>query len=120
VKAKRIVEICPAALDDLRTLLPRRESRMVLLRHAAKLEHWINGDSFALDARIVALPDQSIFELLVDDTFGFSEGMRIAFVEHGLASLCDKVWLIGMRRENECLTHAMIEVLRIRRAMVIG
>ncbi len=120
VTAKRIVKIRPAALDDLSTLLPRRDSRMVLLRLALKLEHWTTGETFALDAKVVELQSHSIFELLIDDTFGFSRGMRIAFCEDDVFQPRGTIWLIGMRRENEPLTHAMIEILRLRREMAIS
>lgn|GEM_PF-2518935 len=118
--AKRIIEICSATMDDLRALLPRRDSRLALLRQAAKLEHWTTGESFALDARVVVLQYHSIFELLIDDTFGFSHGIRIAFCEDGELQIGGAIWLLGMRRENESLTHSMIEVLRFRREMAIS
>jgi len=86
-------------MEDLRTLLPRKDSRMVLLRQTSKLEHWTTGERFALDNHVVALNDHSIFELLIDDTFGFSYGIRIALCEDSLIPSGDKIWLIGMRRE---------------------
>ncbi len=107
-------------MDDLRALLPRRDSRMALLRQAAKLEHWTTSESFALDARVVVLQHHSIFELLIDDTFGFSHGIRIAFCEDEELQLGGTIWLLGIRRENESLTHSMIEVLRLRREMAIS
>jgi hypothetical protein len=119
VTAKRIVEICSATIDDMRDLLPRRDSRLALLRQAAKLEHWNTGENFALDAKVEVLEYPSIFELLIDDTFGFSHGIRIAFCVDGELQLGGTIWLLGMRRENEPLTLAMIEVLRLRRELAI-
>jgi len=120
VKPKRIVEICPAAMEDLRALLPRRYSRMSLMRLAEKLGHWTLHETHALDARVVELSDQLIFEMLVDDTFGFTCGMRLAFCEGVALPVGGGIWLIGMRKENETVTEAMIEVLRARREMVFS
>jgi len=105
-------------MDDLRSLLPRRDSRMVLMRLVAKLEHWTMGDAFALDARVVAFHEHSIFKLHIDETFGFSLGTRVAFCEEDELSHDGKIWLIGMRREDEPLTYAMTEVQRLSREMV--
>lgn len=116
--AKRIVEICPAAMADLRSLLPRRMSRLALMRLVLKLEYWKTGEDCALDAPILACYKNSVHELLIEETFGFSHGMRIAFCEGDELSPESKIYLIGMRREDEPLTHAMIEVLRLRREML--
>jgi len=58
--------------------------------------------------------------IVIDDTFGFSHGMRIAFCEDRDFQPYGTIWLLGMRRENESLTHAMIEVLNLRRWMAIS
>lgn len=91
---------------------------MVLIRYASKLEYWKLGDALVLDARVDAIHEQSIFELRVDDTFGFTGGLRIAFCEAGVLASDEKVFLIGIRREDEPLTHALIETLRFRRELV--
>ena len=116
--AKRIVEICPAAMADLRSLLPRRMSRLALMRLVLKLEYWKTGDAYALDARILACHKHSVHELVIEETFGFSHGMRIAFCEGDDFLPGSKIYLIGMRREDEPLTCGMIEVLRLRREML--
>lgn len=90
------------------------------MRLVGKLEHWTVDEAHALDARVVELSDQSIFEMLVDDTFGFNCGMRLAFCEGVALANGGSIWLIGMRRENEAVTEAMIKVLRTRREMVFG
>lgn len=107
-------------MEDLRALLPRRDSRLVLMRLAGKLEHWTAHETHALDTRFVELSNQSIFEMLVDDTFGFTCGIRIAFCAGSVLPVGGRIWLIGMRRENEAVTDAMIEVLRVRRETVFS
>lgn len=115
--AKRMVEVCPAAIKDLQTLLPRRMSRVALLRLVTKLEYWKSGDAFALDARVVPFHEDSLYELLIDEAFGFTAGLRIAFCEDRTLSCDGKIWLLGMRREDEPATDAMVKVLRFRREM---
>ena len=72
--AKRIVEICPAAM--------------------------------------------AVHELIIEETFGFSNALRIAFCEGDELSHGSKIFLLGMRREDEPMTYGMIEVLRLRREML--
>ena len=93
---------------------------MVLMRLVGKLEHWTVDETHALDPRVVELSDQTIFEMLVDDTFGFNFGVRLAFCEGVALPNGGRIWLIGMRRENEVLTEAMIKILRARREMIFS
>ena len=116
--AKRIVEFCPAAIADLRSLLSRRMSQLALMRLVLKLEYWKTGEDCALDAPILACHKNSVHELIIEETFGFSHGLRIAFCEGDELSNGSKIFLLGMRREDEPMTCGMIEVLRLRREML--
>ena len=91
---------------------------MQLLRQAAKLECWHSGDGFALDVRVSEVVESSIYELEMDDAYGFPSGLRIAFCEE--CSPDGDVWLLGVRRDSERLTPQMIEMLQHRRLMCIA
>jgi hypothetical protein len=119
VNPNRVVEICPAAIRDIGQLLSRRVNQIELIRHAAKLKYWKSGEAFALDVQISEIPFSSMFDLIVDDSFGCSCGFCITFCEGRLESSVDELFIIGVRREDEELSTAMLDTFECRRAMLL-
>lgn len=99
-------------------LLPRRESRVVVLRHALKLQGWSRGGDHALDLEVSRIPGSVIRELLIEDCFGFRCGMRLAFFEDTLSEPNGWLWVIGSRRDDEPLTELMMEMLTHRMEII--
>jgi hypothetical protein len=118
LNVNRQVQLCPAALRDLRMLLPRRDSRAVVVRHAMKLRSWRRGAICALDLDVAPIPQSEILELCVTDCFGFNCGLRLAFFEDILASPDGLVWIIGVRRFDEPLSEQMTETLSRRKRII--
>jgi hypothetical protein len=118
VNVDRRVRVCPAALSDLRMLLPRRASRVIALRHAKKLERWQRGSGYALDLEVVGIPGSVIRELCIADCFGFHCGMRLAFFENTLAEPDGRLWVIGLRREDEMLSQQIMDMLNHRMEII--
>ncbi|MFN0056638.1 MAG: hypothetical protein ACKV0T_31205 [Planctomycetales bacterium] len=94
--------------------LPRRESRLIVLRHAGKLEHWRYGNSRALDVDVVPVADSGIHELCISDGFGLGCGVRLAFFEDTSAEPDGRVWGLGFRRDDEKLTAKLMDTLNQR------
>lgn len=114
----RRVRVCPAALTDLRMLLPRRTSRAIVLRHARKLQRWTRGSDYTLDLTVDEIPQTAIRELCVEDCFGFSTGIRIAFFEDTLTEPNGQLWVIGSRRDDELLSKQLMDTLNHRMVMI--
>lgn len=104
----RVVEICPAAIRDMGQLLSRRLSQIELIRHPAKLKYWNSGAALALDVQVSEIPSSSMFDLIVDDSFGYSCGFCITFCEGRLESSVDGLLIIGVRREDEKFSTAIL------------
>jgi hypothetical protein len=118
VDGKGRIRICPAALRDLRMLLPRPASRTIVMRHAMKLQNWRKGDDRALDLEVTEVPQSVIRELCVGDRFGFSCGIRLAFFEDTLSGRDGRLWVIGLRRDDEPLSERMMDTFNHRREII--
>jgi hypothetical protein len=118
VDADRRIQVCPAALSDLRMLLPRHGSRAIVIRHARKLQTWRRGSRLALDLEVADIQGSVIHELCVGDCFGFPCGLRLAFFEDTLTPPDGQIWLIGSRRDDEPLSERMIETLNHRMEII--
>ena len=116
--ADRRVRVCPAALRDLQMLLPRRASRAIVLRHVRKLQRWTRCSDYALDLAVAEVPQSAIRELCVEDCFGFSTGIRLAFFEDALTEPNGQLWVIGSRRADELLSKQMMDTLNHRKEMI--
>ena len=112
------VRITSAAHGDLRALLPRAESRAVVLRHLRKLESWESGAGLALDVEVAGVDSSEIKELCVADCFGFNHGIRVAFFEDVLSSPAGVIWIIGFRRDQEVLTDQKMRIYLARKSLI--
>ena len=118
VDVDRRVRVCPAALRDVRMLVPHRASRAIVIRHAMKLQKWRKGNNFALDLEVADIPQSVIRELCVGDCFGFCCGIRLAFFEDTLTEPDGRLWVIGSRRADEPLSEQMMDTLNHRKEII--
>ena len=115
---KRRIQICPAALRDLRMLLPRPVSRAIVIRHAIKLQNWRTGEGRALDLEVTEIPQSLIRELCIADCFGFSCGIQLAFFEDTISGPDGRLWVIGSRRVDEPLSRQMMDTFNHRMEII--
>ncbi|MEX0727919.1 MAG: hypothetical protein WD065_16705 [Planctomycetaceae bacterium] len=107
------------AKEDFKGLFPRRETRAVVIRHLMKLMLWESGTDCAFDLAVVsAVIESDIWELCIDDRFGFSCGIRFAFFEEWRNFIVRPIWIIGSRRDNQPLTDHAAEILMIRKQII--
>lgn len=111
------VRITSAALADLNALLPRRDSRAVVLRHLRKLKLWKSGNTTVLDVEVTDFDDSEIKELCLTNSFGFYHGLRVAFFEDVLSSPAGVLWIVGFRRGDELLTAQKLRIYSARRSL---
>ena len=112
------IRITSAAQEDPRALLPRADSRAVMLRHLRKLESWRSGTALALDVDVAGFDRSEIKELCVADCFGFNHGIRVAFFEDVLFSATGAIWIVGFRREGDTLTEQKMRIYSARKTLI--
>lgn len=108
----------PASKVDLQMLIPRRESRAEAERHVLKLQWWTRGSSPAIDLPVLAILGTDFFEACLTDEFALGVGLRFAFWEDVLCEPEGHVWIISVRRDNELLSAAMMQILHQRKELI--
>ena len=101
--AERQVFICRPAFQDSQQLLHRYQSRSELVRQALKLRWWDPDRPRVLDLAWSKIPETDLSELVVDDAFCISGGLRVIFFAPSDSDTT--VWVLGVRKATEDFTE---------------
>lgn len=111
---ERKVRMHPAGTEDIEAMLPREESRSVLLRHILKLKYWRSGEHDVADLS-VTWDDNGFWLLHIEDQFGFTCGMVVEFYEKEIHG---QIWVVGVRRANDEISKRQLSTVAARISVV--
>jgi hypothetical protein len=113
--AGRRVRICRPAFQDVRhVVMPRLSARAQFRRHALKLAFWAREATRVADLECRPIPNERMFEALVNDGFGLADGFRIIFCEEPDREPDGKICILSVMRADEAFSPATLEILRAR------
>lgn len=114
---ERKVRVCRPAFQDSHLLLPRYYARSELTRQVLKLRWWDPETPHVLDLAWSTIPETDLSELVVEDGFGLSDGLRVIFFVPSTSAAT--VWVLGIRKAAEAFTEHMKAIYVGRSKIVI-
>ena len=105
------VRISLSAFRDARAVIPRLAGRARLRRQAWKLQWWNSGDAEVLDVQCRPIPGVPMWEVLVEEGYGFGHGFRVVFVP---LEPDGTIWVLCIMKMGEPVTEAMKMIFQAR------
>ena len=96
-------------------LIPRLAGRAQLRRQALKLQWWIR-DERLFDMSVCSIPDVPMWELVVEEGYGFGDGFRVVFA---VLEPDETIWVLSITRLDEQITEPTKQMFQARLNVVM-
>ena len=112
------VRIGRPAFQDFHLILPRYYSRSELIRQLLKLKWWDPNCPVVIDLPWKPIPETDLYELSIDEGFGFTSGLRMVFFEYSPPESKPCLWVLGGMLRNEAVNDFITSIYEGRSAII--